>query len=75
MHSASTVKTNMTTKKVTGTLRWQAPELLPDMLGRGVPITEPNNTLATDVYALALVGYEVDHIINSTWNFAEFHSR
>ena len=65
VHSASTVMTtNTTATRATGTLRWQAPELLPDMLGRGIPITEPINTMATDIYAFALVGYEVSYIVN-----------
>ena len=38
---------------MTGTLRWQAPELL---LGTD---TDPRTTFATDVYAFAMVCYEV----------------
>jgi serine/threonine protein kinase len=38
---------------MTGTLRWQAPELL---LGMD---TDSHTTFATDVYAFAMVCYEV----------------
>jgi hypothetical protein len=56
MHSTTTANSNLTANRVKGTLRWQAPELLPDMLGNS--FTEPRNTKATDVYAFAVVGYE-----------------
>lgn len=61
MHSTSVANTNLTATQVKGTLRWQAPELLPDILGSS--ITEPRNTKATDVYSLAIVGYEVGNLI------------
>ena len=48
----------MTTNKVTGTLRWQAPELFPDMNNFEDTI-ERHNTKASDVYAYGLVCYEV----------------
>ena len=45
--------------KNSGTLRWQAPELMPDMqFDENSPHDQPNS-FATDVYALALVFYEV----------------
>jgi serine/threonine protein kinase len=43
----------MSTNQTTGTLRWQAPELL---LGTD---TDTRTTFATDVYAFAMVCYEV----------------
>jgi serine/threonine protein kinase len=69
MHSTSTFKGTRTTLQATGTLKWQAPELLPDMLGRGTQTPEPYNTTATDVYAFALVGYEVSNITVLCCNF------
>jgi len=71
MHSASTFMMTRTTMQTTGTLRWLAPELLPDMLGRGIPITDPHNTMATDVYAFALVGYEM---FSGTYPFHDIRS-
>jgi len=55
----------MTTNKTTGTLRWQAPELIPDMHGEEPDVGERRNSMATDVYAYALVCYEVNHIIEN----------
>jgi len=57
IHSAS--MTYMTTDKRTRTLRWQAPELLPDITGGDFSNTELCNTTATDVYSFALVCYEM----------------
>ena len=51
--SKPTVRTYMSTNQTTGTLRWQAPELL---LGTD---TDLRTTFATDVYAFAMVCYEV----------------
>lgn len=47
------------THRGTGTLRWQAPELFQDVLDSGTDDTSQRNTPATDVYAFALVCYEV----------------
>jgi serine/threonine protein kinase len=44
----------MLTNRTTGTLRWQAPELLFGM------DTDSHTTFATDVYAFAMVCYEVN---------------
>lgn len=56
MHSASTaITTEVNTR---GTVRWKAPELLK---------TEQHNTKAADVYAFALVCYEVGQTHNSCW--------
>lgn len=55
-----------TTMNRTGTLRWQAPELLFDTIGADSSDTaRHNNTKASDVYAFALVCYEVNQIIFS----------
>jgi serine/threonine protein kinase len=51
--SKPTVRTYMSTNRMTGTLRWQAPELLFGM------DTDSRTTFATDVYAFAMVCYEV----------------
>jgi serine/threonine protein kinase len=48
----------MSTTRPRGTLRWQAPELLLDVLDSDSPSPERRNTFATDVYAFALVCYE-----------------
>lgn len=56
--------TYMTTQ-VKGTLRWQAPELIPDMQGREPDMSESRKTMATDIYAYGLVCYEVNHVSNS----------
>lgn len=53
------IMTYMTTNRTTGTLRWQAPELFPDMGGVESEITERRNTTATDIYAYGLVCYEM----------------
>jgi len=50
--------TYMTTNKTTGTLRWQAPELFPDLSSFEDTI-ERRNTPASDVYAYGLVCYEM----------------
>jgi len=50
---------------MTGTLRWQAPELFPDMSKTDVSGTEQRKTLATDIYAFAFVCYEVSQIFTS----------
>jgi len=55
----------MSTGQSTGTLRWQAPELFPDMLHPDAASAERRNTMATDVYAFALVCYEASHILCS----------
>jgi serine/threonine protein kinase len=47
-----------------GTLRWQAPELLPNMENRE---HKQRKTKATDVYAFALVCYEVSDIHNNPY--------
>jgi serine/threonine protein kinase len=44
--------------RTVGTLRWQAPELFPDMKS-DVAGPKHHNTFATDVYAFALVCFEV----------------
>jgi serine/threonine protein kinase len=44
-----------------GTPRWQAPELFPDTAH---PDITPRRTQATDIYAYALVCYEVSHTRN-----------
>ena len=51
--SKPTVRTYMSTNRTAGTLRWQAPELL---LGED---DDSRTTFATDVYAFAMVCYEV----------------
>jgi serine/threonine protein kinase len=55
----------MTTNKTTGTLRWQAPELIPDMTGEEPDVGERRNSIASDVYAYALVCHEVNRIIEN----------
>ena len=50
----------MTTNKTTGTLRWQAPELFPDMTILEQDTIERRNTMASDIYAYGLVCYEVN---------------
>lgn len=45
--------------KNSGTLRWQAPELLPDVQFDEDSAHDQPNSFATDIYALALVFYEV----------------
>ena len=52
--------TYMTTGKTTGTLRWQAPELFPDMQNLEPEVTDRRNTTATDIYAYGLVCHEVN---------------
>jgi serine/threonine protein kinase len=52
----STVR-NSSTFRSAGTLRWQAPELL-----RDDDEVLNTNTMATDIYAFAMVCYEVSHI-------------
>ena len=47
----------MSTHRITGTLRWQAPELL---IGADV---NSRTTFATDVYAFAMVCYEVSRFV------------
>ena len=54
--------THMTTNKTQGTLRWQAPELLPIMADFDNPDVKQYNTPDTDVYAFAMVCYEVSQI-------------
>jgi serine/threonine protein kinase len=56
--SKPTVRTYMSTSQA-GTPRWQAPELFPDMLNPDAPHTDSRNTFATDIYAFAMVCYEV----------------
>ena len=54
--------TYMTTNRRTGTLRWQAPELLLDIEKVDSEMPDQDkilNTEASDVYAFALVCYEV----------------
>jgi serine/threonine protein kinase len=60
--------TIMTTNRNTGTLRWRAPELFPDMQNLDSDEKQPQSTFATDVYAFALVCYEVTiiHIFMQT---------
>jgi serine/threonine protein kinase len=50
------------TTQVKGTLRWQAPELIPDMQGPEPDVSESRKTMATDIYAYGLVCYEVNHV-------------
>jgi serine/threonine protein kinase len=57
--------THTTVNRKTGTPRWQAPELLPDMTSDDASSTERHNTRATDIYAFALVCYEVSEICSS----------
>jgi len=62
IHTASTIMTQTMTNRATGSLRWQAPELWPDMMsGTGVETfeTELQNTKATDIYAFGSVCYEM----------------
>jgi serine/threonine protein kinase len=70
IHTASTIMTQTTKNRVVGTLRWQAPELWPDMTsmmsGVETPDAELQNTKATDVYAFASVCYE---IFSGNWPF------
>lgn len=49
-----------------GTVRWQAPELIPDMQGEDPDVTDRRNTTATDIYAYALVCHEVNHILETS---------
>jgi hypothetical protein len=63
MHTASTAKINKSSNLAEGTLRWQAPELFL-MSEESASETQPHNTKATDVYAFAMVGYEVIPNIN-----------
>jgi len=66
IHTASTVMTQ-TMNRATGTLRWQAPELWPDMMsGAETSETEWQNTKATDIYAFGSVCYE---IFSGNWPF------
>jgi hypothetical protein len=67
MPSALTLEASAATtgNPATGTLRWQAPELLPDIWSPLSPTSEPHNTMETDVYAFALVGYEVRNKFNT----------
>jgi serine/threonine protein kinase len=51
------VNMTKTTVMSVGTMRWRAPELLQD--------DEPN-TYASDVYAVAMVCYEVSHAYDFT---------
>ena len=51
--SKQTVRTHMSMNRTAGTLRWQAPELLLSEDG------DSHTTFATDVYAFAMVCYEV----------------
>jgi len=48
--------------RTAGTLRWQAPELFPDMDSDAENI-QHRNTFATDVYAYGLVCYEASQIL------------
>jgi hypothetical protein len=48
---------------MTVSVRLLAPELIPNMQGDTADDMEPHNTMATDVYAFALVCYEVNHIV------------
>jgi serine/threonine protein kinase len=52
--------TYMTTQTI-GTVRWQAPELIPDI--QGPDVTDLRNTMATDVYAYGLVCHEVNRVL------------
>jgi len=58
IHSAAMVTFKTTTHKA-ATLRWQAPELWPNMNDADAADTERHNTQASDVYAFALVCYEM----------------
>lgn len=51
--------TYMTTQSTMGTVRWQAPELIPDMQGLDPDVIDRRNTMATDIYAYALVCHEM----------------
>jgi len=63
--SKPTLVQSISTSRMTGTLRWQAPELFPDMSKTDVSGTEQRETLATDIYAFAFVCYEVSQIFTS----------
>ena len=59
--SRSVIMSYITTNRTTGTLRWQAPELFPDMNNFEEEDTiERRNTMASDIYAYGLVCYEVN---------------
>ena len=58
MHTKSTAKINESSNLARGTPRWLAPELFP-MSEESVSATQLHNTKATDIYAFAMVGYEV----------------
>jgi serine/threonine protein kinase len=51
--------THITSHRVTGTLRWQAPELFPNMQIQEPDDIERRNTMASDVYAYGMVCHEV----------------
>jgi serine/threonine protein kinase len=68
LHSAATVTFKTTTHRA-GTLRWQAPELSPNMNNADTADTEWHNTQASDVYAFALVCYEVSLSFHSHFCF------
>jgi hypothetical protein len=55
--------TYISTGRPTGTLRWQAPELFPDLDLQSLEpeVTDWYNNMATDVYAYSLVCHEVNH--------------
>jgi serine/threonine protein kinase len=65
------VMTYMTSGKTTGTLRWQAPELFPDMQSLEPESPEKGNTTATDIYAYGLVCYEVNYGPKISRNFTD----
>jgi serine/threonine protein kinase len=61
MHSTSTAKINKTSNLAQGTVRWQAPEHFFDIsVTENDFQTDQHNTKASDIYAFAMVGYEVE---------------
>ena len=66
---------HVTTDMITGALRWQAPELFPDMQSLEPEDTDRRNTMATDVYAYGLVCYEVNHSRKLRGHVSDQHDR
>jgi serine/threonine protein kinase len=56
------VMTVNTTRGSSGTMKWQAPELFPELLDLDLDGIGQPNTQATDIYAFAMVCYEVRQI-------------
>ena len=67
IHSTTSATVHTSTDKVSGTLRWQAPELLVDMASSDPDTNlKQRKTAATDIYAFGLVCYEVSRVLNSS---------